>query len=224
VGDSELLVQRKLREMGMTPVEVKKANAGMKMEINLRPGRVKLKDLAVFCRQFATMVNSGLPILRALAILSEQTQNKELAKILVEVRTAVEQGSSLSGALEKHPKAFNDLFVAWSDRGNRRGPRRRAAELADMIERRSSSAAGSVGHLPDHRPRHGRRHHGDHAAVRVHSSGRSTRPGQLPLPTRGSCSRPRTPWTYWWMVPPDDRRRLVVPQVQRHRTAPASTS
>ncbi|HEU4528981.1 MAG TPA: type II secretion system F family protein, partial [Actinomycetota bacterium] len=73
VGDSELLVLQKLREMGMTPVEVKKANAGMKMEINLRPGRVKLKDLAVFCRQFATMVNSGLPILRALAILSEQT-------------------------------------------------------------------------------------------------------------------------------------------------------
>jgi type IV pilus assembly protein PilC len=112
VGDNELLVLQKLREQGLTPIQVRKANAGLRMEINLRPGRVKLKDLAVFCRQFATMVNSGLPILRALAILSEQTPSKELAKILVQVRTDVEQGSSLSGALARHPKAFNDLFVA----------------------------------------------------------------------------------------------------------------
>ncbi len=112
IGDSEDLVIRRLREQGLTPVEVRKANVGLRMEINLRPGRVKLKDLAVFCRQFATMVNSGLPILRALAILADQTASKELAKILVQVRTDVEQGSSLSGALQKHPKAFNDLFVA----------------------------------------------------------------------------------------------------------------
>ncbi len=112
IGDSEDLVRRRLREQGLTPIEVRKANAGIRMEINLRPGRVKLKDLAVFCRQFATMVNSGLPILRALAILADQTASKELARILVQVRTDVEQGSSLSGALQKHPKAFNDLFVA----------------------------------------------------------------------------------------------------------------
>lgn len=121
VGDSETLVLQKLREQGLTPIEVRKANAGLKMEINLRPGRVKLKDLAVFCRQFATMVNSGLPILRALAILSEQTPSKELAKILVQVRTDVEQGSSLSGALRKHPKAFNDLFVAMVQAGETGG-------------------------------------------------------------------------------------------------------
>jgi type IV pilus assembly protein PilC len=78
VGDSEGLVMAKLREMGMTPVEVKKASAGMKMEIHLRPGHVKLKHLSIFARQFATMVNSGLPILRALAILSDQTESSEL--------------------------------------------------------------------------------------------------------------------------------------------------
>ena len=82
VGDSEALVLQRLREMGMTPVEVKKAGTGLKMEINLRPGRVKLKQIAVFCRQFATMVNSGLPILRALSILADQTQSAELGKTL----------------------------------------------------------------------------------------------------------------------------------------------
>ena len=135
VGDSETLVLQKLREQGMTPVEVKKANAGVKMEINLRPGRVKLKELSVFCRQFATMVNSGLPILRALAILSEQTDSKELAKILVQVRMDVEQGSSLSGALQKHPKAFNDLFIAMVRSGETGGVLDDVLlDLADTIE------------------------------------------------------------------------------------------
>ena len=135
VGDSETLVLQKLREQGFTPVEVKKANAGVKMEIHLRPGRVKLKELSVFCRQFATMVNSGLPILRALAILSEQTDSKELAKILVQVRMDVEQGSSLSGALQKHPKAFNDLFIAMVRSGETGGVLDDVLlDLADTIE------------------------------------------------------------------------------------------
>jgi len=121
VGDSETLVLQRLREMGMTPVEVKKAGTGLKMEINLRPGRVKLKQIAVFCRQFATMVNSGLPILRALSILADQTQSAELAKVLVQVRTDVEQGSSLSGAMGKHPEAFNNLFISMVKAGETGG-------------------------------------------------------------------------------------------------------
>lgn len=121
VGDSEGLVMTKLREMGLTPIEVKKAKTGLKLEINLRPGRVKLKDLAVFSRQFATMVNSGLPILRALAILADQTENKELEKVLTQVRLDVEQGQSLSGAMEKHPKAFNDLYIAMVKAGETGG-------------------------------------------------------------------------------------------------------
>ncbi len=121
VGDSEGLVMTKLREMGLTPIEVKKAGGGLRMEINLRPGRVKLKDLAVFSRQFATMVNSGLPILRALAILGDQTENKELEKVLTQVRVDVEQGQSLSGAMDRHPKAFNDLYIAMVKSGETGG-------------------------------------------------------------------------------------------------------
>ncbi len=112
IADSERLVLERLREMGMTPIEVGRANRGLSMEINLRPGHVKLKHLAVFSRQFATMVNSGLPILRALAILAEQTESRELRKILTQVRLDVEQGASLSGAMAKHPKAFSDLYTS----------------------------------------------------------------------------------------------------------------
>jgi type IV pilus assembly protein PilC len=135
-GDSEALVLQRLREMGMTPVEVKKANAGMKMEINLRPGRVKLKQISVFCRQFATMVNSGLPILRALAILADQTDNTEFAKVLIQVRTDVENGSSLSAAMGKHPKAFNNLFISMVKAGEAGGVLDDVLlNLADQIEK-----------------------------------------------------------------------------------------
>jgi type IV pilus assembly protein PilC len=135
VGDNESLVLRKLREMGMTPVEVKKHKDGIQMEINLRPGRVKLKELSIFCRQFATMVNSGLPILRALAILSEQTESKELQKVLLATRLDVEQGASLSGAMARYPKAFNDLFIAMVKAGETGGVLDTVLlNLADMIE------------------------------------------------------------------------------------------
>lgn len=135
-GDSETLVLQRLREMGMTPVEVKRASTGLKMEINLRPGRVKLKQISVFCRQFATMVNSGLPILRALAILADQTDNTELEKVLVGVRTDVENGSSLSAAMGKHPKAFNNLFISMIKAGETGGVLDDVLlNLADQIEK-----------------------------------------------------------------------------------------
>jgi type IV pilus assembly protein PilC len=135
-GDSESLVLQKLREMGMTPVEVKKHSDGLRMEINLRPGHVKLKQIAIFCRQFATMVNSGLPILRALSILADQTESKELAKVLVQARNDVEQGSSLSNAMGKHPKAFNNLFVSMIRAGETGGVLDDVLlQLADQIEK-----------------------------------------------------------------------------------------
>ena len=78
MADNEGLVLNRLREMGHTPLEVGKQKKSMNLEINLHPGRVKLKVMSVFSRQFATMINAGLPILRAMAILADQTDNKEL--------------------------------------------------------------------------------------------------------------------------------------------------
>ena len=136
VGDNETLVLQKLREMGMTPVEVKKAGGGLQFEISLRPGRVKQKQIAVFCRQFATMVNSGLPILRSLAILGDQTESKELAKVLVQTRLDIEGGSSLSAAMAKHPKAFNNLFISMVKAGETGGVLDDVLlNLADEIEK-----------------------------------------------------------------------------------------
>jgi type IV pilus assembly protein PilC len=135
VGDSEQLVLGRLREMGYIPVQVTEQKAGLKREFSLRPGHVKLKDLAIFSRQFSTMVNSGLPILKSLAILSEQTESTALAKVVTEVRLAVERGDSLSAAMAKHPKAFNNLFVSMVRSGETGGVLDSVLlRLADTIE------------------------------------------------------------------------------------------
>jgi type IV pilus assembly protein PilC len=112
-ADSPAMVATKLTSMGYAPVSIKQANAGMKRDINI-PGfgnKVGLKDLAVMSRQFATMINSGLSLLRALTILEEQTECKALAKVLAQVRSEVEGGKALSVAMGVHPTVFPPLMV-----------------------------------------------------------------------------------------------------------------
>src|SRR3954462_7057594 len=112
-AENSAAVANRLKAMGYSPISINEANAGLKKEIKI-PGfgnKVKLKDLAIFSRQFATMVNAGLSLLRALTILTEQTENKHLASIIGEVRNDVETGNSLSAAMGKHPDVFPPLMV-----------------------------------------------------------------------------------------------------------------
>jgi type IV pilus assembly protein PilC len=121
VADSQALVLERLKEQGMVPVKValqKKVN--LKMEFNVRT-KVKLKDLAIFSRQFSTMISSGLPMLRALATLESQTSSKALSTAVSEVRQDVERGSSLSASMAKHPKVFNNLYIAMVKSGETGG-------------------------------------------------------------------------------------------------------
>ena len=74
-------------------------------------GGVKDKDLVVFTRQFATMIDAGLPLVQALEILSSQVENKVLAKNLVDIKNDVESGSTFADALRKHPKTFSELYT-----------------------------------------------------------------------------------------------------------------
>ncbi|MER3453183.1 MAG: type II secretion system F family protein [Acidimicrobiia bacterium] len=113
-ADSTTLVANKLRQMGYVPIAIdRRETSALQREIRLPgSGRIRLRDIAVFSRQFATMINSGLSLLRSLHILADQTENKALASIVNQVRQDVEKGSSLSQALAKHPKAFSRLYVA----------------------------------------------------------------------------------------------------------------
>ena len=113
-ADSQAVVATKLRQMGFAPILIEEQKASLgKTEIRLPwSGKVKQKDVAVFSRQFATMINSGLSLLRALNILADQTDNQTFARVIGEVRSDVENGQSLSVALAKHPKVFKRLYVA----------------------------------------------------------------------------------------------------------------
>jgi len=118
-GESQAIVVQRLRSMGYAPVSITASNAGLQRELHI-PGfgaKVKLKDLAIFSRQFATMINAGLSLLRSLNILCEQTQNKELARVLREVRTDVETGTALSTALARHPRVFPPLMINMTKAG-----------------------------------------------------------------------------------------------------------
>ncbi|HKQ98487.1 MAG TPA: type II secretion system F family protein, partial [Candidatus Polarisedimenticolia bacterium] len=111
-AQNETALVQKLKGMGYAPVSVRETGGGMQRELSL-PGsnRVSLKDLAIMSRQFATMVNSGLSLLRSLSILADQTENKALAKVLDEVRSNLEGGAALSVSLAKHPRVFPPIMV-----------------------------------------------------------------------------------------------------------------
>ena len=138
-AENAQLVVSKLRSMGYVPIEIQQqGGSSFQRELKLPffSDRVKLKEVAVFSRQFATMINSGLSLLRSLNILAEQTESKALAEIVNQVRMDVEKGSSLSQAMSKHPKAFGRLYVSMVRAGEIGGALDSVLmRLADTIEK-----------------------------------------------------------------------------------------
>ncbi len=107
-AESAEIVENRLRSDGMTIQRVKKEPK----EIILTLGSgVSSKDLQIFTRQLATMIDAGLPLVQCLDILATQTPNKVFARILGNVKAQVEQGSTFSDALKKHPRVFDELYV-----------------------------------------------------------------------------------------------------------------
>src|SRR5215203_3048508 len=109
-GSGEMAVVYELRQQGLMVIDVKEQSVANKDILAPFKG-IRLKDLVVFSRQLATMINAGLAIVRALYVLSEQTENPKLKDVVIAVRKDVEAGLSLSEALEKHPEAFSRLYV-----------------------------------------------------------------------------------------------------------------
>src|SRR5262245_26897530 len=104
----ENAVMNRLRAEQITVKKVRKA----RREINIKIGSgVSSQDLKLFTRQLAVMVDAGLPLVQALEILGNQTPNPHFAKVLLSVKSSVEQGATFSDALKKHPRVFDDLYV-----------------------------------------------------------------------------------------------------------------
>src|SRR5215210_1706091 len=134
-GSGTLAVAYELRQQGLLVIDVREQSVAQKDILAPFKG-IKLGDLVVFSRQLATMINAGLPIVRALYVLSEQTENPKLLDAVVAVRKDVEAGSSLSEALEKHPKVFSRLYVEMVKAGEVGGILDGVLlRLADQLER-----------------------------------------------------------------------------------------
>src|SRR5690242_1778857 len=107
-ADNQQQVEARLRGDGLTVDRVKKEAAQITISFGSGVGH---KDLQIFTRQLATMIDAGLPLVQCLDILAAQTPNKIFARILGQVKSAVEQGSTFSDALRRHPRVFDDLYV-----------------------------------------------------------------------------------------------------------------
>jgi type IV pilus assembly protein PilC len=122
-AESKQAVSDQLRARGLVILEIAEKHRSREINITLFE-RITLSDLAVFSRQLATMVSSGMTILRALFVLEEQTEVKKLKAVIVLVRKDVEAGLSFSVALSRHPKVFSPLFIAMV----------RAGEIGGVLE------------------------------------------------------------------------------------------
>lgn len=113
-GTTEAADEEKLRarfeEQGIDVVEVQMIKkGGAKAPRSM--GKVKLTRLSVFCRQFSTMVDAGVSLVRCLDVLARQTEDPKLRRILIDVGERVESGDSLSRSMQRHPRTFNNLFI-----------------------------------------------------------------------------------------------------------------
>lgn len=95
-----------LRRQRLSVVKIDEQSGKSKVK-----GKIKMRDIVIFTRQFSTMINAGLPLVQALTILSEQTESKPLAEVTKKVVFDVESGHTVADALSKHPKAFTNLYV-----------------------------------------------------------------------------------------------------------------
>jgi type IV pilus assembly protein PilC len=142
-ADSEGALARRLQEQGLSvssinQVKGKKAAANAAGGAAKRPnfGKIKETDLAVFCRQFSTMMDAGVPLVRCLTVLQEQAGNPKLSKTLNDVRSQVESGETLSRALSRHPGAFSTLFVGLVRAGEASGALEESLQrLAGFMEK-----------------------------------------------------------------------------------------
>ncbi|MGA1843297.1 MAG: type II secretion system F family protein [bacterium] len=120
-GDSKELVMAELRRQAVIPTQVKKKPTEITISIPGFGAKIKEKDRIVFTRQFATMIDAGLPLVQSLDILAQQTENPELAKTIKDIKMTVEGGSTFADALRKYPKVFDQLYVNMVEAGEAGG-------------------------------------------------------------------------------------------------------
>jgi len=136
-GDSKAQVSEQLRQRGLIVLDISEMREAFGVEDFLKRFRsVRLRNLAVFSRQFATLVAAGMPMLRSLYTLEDQTEDEMLSEAIAGLRQDVEAGSSVASAMERHPKVFDPLYVAMVRAGEGSGRLDEAlGRIANQVEK-----------------------------------------------------------------------------------------
>jgi type IV pilus assembly protein PilC len=145
---NERVVRAQLRRRRLKVVKIKEQPKDIFENISFLQPKVKTKDVVIFTRQFSTMIDSGLPIVQGLTILSEQTENKTFRRILKEIVKDVQGGLSLGEALSKHPNVFDRLYVSLVSAGEAGGilevTLQRLAAYLEKLEKLKSQIKGAL--------------------------------------------------------------------------------
>lgn len=147
-ADSKAHVSEQLRQRGLIVLDVTEKKQSLNLEDIFEKWQgIDLRALAVYSRQFATLISSGMPMLRTLHTLEEQTQEKQIKAATASVRADVEAGSSLEQGMERHPKVFDQLYRAMVRSGEETGRLEHAldriafqVEKSDILKRQVKSA------------------------------------------------------------------------------------
>jgi type IV pilus assembly protein PilC len=138
-GADKQSVTSELKGRGLKVMALEQKKSGLQMELRLGPKRVKASELTVMSRQLATMISSGMTLLRAFYVLEEQVENQLLRETVAAVREDIEAGLSFSDALERHPKVYSPLYVAMVRAGEAGGVLEDSLErISDQLEKDDS--------------------------------------------------------------------------------------
>lgn len=142
-AESEQAAAKLIKDQGLAPIEITPVGAGG-MGIGKFFHKVKTKDKILFSRQLSTLINAGLPLVQSLRSVGSQTTSEPFKVIINNVITDVEAGSSFSGALEKHPAVFNQVFISLVAAGEASGTLDRALERLSVQQEKDAEVLSKV--------------------------------------------------------------------------------
>lgn len=141
VGRNEMLLKAELRQQGIIPTRIRKKPKAL---FGSAGKRITPKDIAVFTRQLATMLNSGIPLVQSFTIIAQAAENPRLKKLITDIRNDVEAGSTLSESFAKHPLYFDELYVNLVESGESAGVLDQVLDSIASYKERIESIKGKV--------------------------------------------------------------------------------
>jgi len=144
-ADSEGAALKLVNDQGLVPVKVSLAQSGLLgLGSKLGGNKVKAKDRVLFSRQLSTLINAGLPLLQALRSVNEQTTSKPLKIVTNEIISSVEGGGTLSAAMAKHPRVFNQVYISLIAAGESSGTLDKALDRLAIQQEKDADLASKV--------------------------------------------------------------------------------